>query len=319
VSVSEVARAWLERGRGGQGEWARSTRERYERIVRSHIEASADPAQRPLGGYRLDELTVDVVAAWSAANERTLAPTTAVIALITLKQVCRFAVRRGWVVANPVAGLEPGERPRWRPGRVGILEGKDLAKVLDQAGSHRQLFELLAYTGLRIGEALGLTWADVDFERNILRVHRQLSRYRVHARLKTDAARREVLLAPAMVRLLRERWLSSPFKSNEDFVFATSTRRGLNYRHVGDIFREAVRRAGLKGQGRLSLHSLRHGYASLLIAKRLDVVFVSYQLGHANANVTLSVYAHLFAEREHGEVARQALQASYEAMAGVGN
>ena len=255
-----------------------------------------------------------MVAAWSAANERVLAPTTAVIALIALKQICRYAVRRGWLTENPVTGLEPGERPRWTPGRVGILEGKDLAKVLDHAGSHRPLFEFLAYTGLRIGEALGLTWADVDFERNVLRVHRQLSRYRVHARLKTDAARREVLLAPAIVRLLRQRWLESPFKGADDFVFATATRRGLNYRHVGDVFREAVRRAGLKGQGRLSLHSLRHGYASLLISKRLDVVFVSCQLGHANANVTLSVYAHLFAQREHGEVARQALEASYAAM-----
>jgi integrase len=65
----------------------------------------------------------------------------------------------------------------------------------------------------------------------------------------------------------------------------------------------------------VSLHSLRHGYASLLIAKRLDVVFVSHQLGHANANITLQVYAHLFAQREHGEVARQALEASYAAMA----
>jgi hypothetical protein len=42
------------------------------------------------------------------------------------------------------------------------------------------------------------------------------------------------------------------------------------------------------------------------------------QPGHANANVTLSVYAHLFAQREHGEAARQALEASYEAMAGAG-
>lgn len=128
----------------------------------------------------------------------------------------------------------------------------------------------------------------------------QLSRYRVPGRLKTDAARREVLLAPAIMRLLRERWLDSPFKGADDFVFVTATRRGLNYRHVGDVFREAVRRAGLKGQGRLSLHSLRHGYASLLISKRLDVVFVSCQLANANANVTLSVYAHLFAQREHG-------------------
>lgn len=315
LTVSDVARAWLDRARGGRGEWARSTRERYERVVRRHLEGSADPDQRPLGEYLLGELTVDVVAAWSAANERVLAPTTAVIALIALKQICRYAVRRGWLTENPVSGLEPGERPRWTPGRVGVLEGNDLAKVLDHAGSHRPLFEFLAYTGLRIGEALGLTWADVDVERNVLRVHRQLSRYRVHSRLKTDAARREVLLAPAIVRLLRQRWLESPFKGADDFVFATATRRGLNYRHVGDVFREAVRRAGLKGQGRLSLHSLRHGYASLLIAERLDVVFVSCQLGHANANVTLSVYAHLFGQREHGEVARQALEASYAAIA----
>ena len=80
----------------------------------------------------------------------------------------------------------------------------------------------------------------------------------------------------------------------------------------------AVKRAGLQGQRRLSLHSLRHGYASLLISKRLDVVFVSRQLGHANANVTLSVYSHLFAQREHGEVARQALEASYTEMREVG-
>jgi integrase len=55
-----------------------------------------------------------------------------------------------------------------------------------------------------------------------------------------------------------------------------------------------------------------------LIAKRLDVVFVSRQLGHANANVTLSVYAHLFAQREHAEAERQALEASYPAMRDVG-
>jgi integrase len=129
-----------------------------------------------------------------------------------------------------------------------------------------------------------------------------------------------VLLAPAIVRLLREQWVASPFKSADDFVFTTRTDRGRNYRHVGDAFRVAVERAGLRGHGRLSLHSLRHGYASMLIAQRLDVVFVSRQLGHANANanVTLSVYAHVFAQREHGEVARMALEASYTAMREVG-
>src|SRR2546427_10016377 len=48
-----------------------------------------------------------------------------------------------------------------------------------------------------------------------------------------------------------------------------------------------------RGAGRLSLHSLRHGYLSLLIAEGLDVVFVSRQLGQADPGVTLSVYTHL--------------------------
>jgi integrase len=84
---------------------------------------------------------------------------------------------------------------------------------------------------------------------------------------------------------------------------------------VGEAFRVAVRRAGVRGDGRLSLHSLRHGYASLLIAEGLDVVFVSRQLGHADPGVTLSVYAHLFARAKHALAARSAIEASYAAMA----
>jgi integrase len=262
----------------------------------------------------LANLTVDQVAEWSVANERVLAPTTAVIALITLKAVCRFAVRHGWMDKNPALDLEPGEKPRWTPGRVGILEGPHLARVLDQSGNYRQLFELLAFTGLRIGEALGLTWADVDFERDILRVHRQLSRYREHARLKTEAGRRQIVLAPGMIRLLRAKWLASPHKGPDDFIFSTSTGRGLDYRKVGEAFRLAVRRTGIREDGRISLHSLRHGFASLLIAEGLDIVFVSRQLGHADASVTLSVYAHLFARAKHAPAARSAIEASYAAM-----
>jgi hypothetical protein len=92
-------------------------------------------------------------------------------------------------------------------------------------------------------------------------VRQQLSRHRTPKPLKTDAARREVVLAPAVTRLLRERWLASSYKEAEHLVFC-----------------------------RLSLHSLRHGSASLLIAQGLNVVFVSRQLGHASPAITLEVY-----------------------------
>jgi integrase len=67
----------------------------------------------------------------------------------------------------------------------------------------------------------------------------------------------------------------------------------------------------LQAPGRLSLHSLRHGFASLLIAEGLNVVFVSRQLGHATPSITLGVYAHLFERADHATAARAALEASY--------
>ena len=94
------------------------------------VRANRPATHRGLGGpgagsarrAHATELTVDRVALWSQRNEAGLAPTTAKIALITLNQVCRFALRRSWLADNPVARLEPGEKPRWTPGRVAILE-----------------------------------------------------------------------------------------------------------------------------------------------------------------------------------------------------
>jgi integrase len=313
-NVSDAARAWLGRGRGQTGPWARSTRERYERAVRRCIDRPVDGSAQAIGSMRLVDVNVDVVAEWSAVNERVMARTTACFALLTLRQVLRFAVRRGWMPVNPVVLLEPAERPRWRPGKVDVLEGDDLARVLDRAHSYRALFTVLAFSGLRIGEALGLCWRDVDFDGGLLRVHRQWTRYREHGPLKTDAGTREIILAAPVVRLLRNCWLESERKGADDFVFVNTWGRPHDYRRVGTAFRTAVERAGVRGGGRLSLHSLRHGYASMLIGSGLDVVFVSRQLGHANPNVTLRVYAHVFARREHAERAKAALSANYAAV-----
>ena len=91
--------------------------------------------------------------------------------------------------------------------------------------------------------------------------------------------------------LLREHWLAAPHKAPGDLVFCNALGRGLDYRKVGKHFRRAVKAAGLTGPGRLTLHSLRHTFTSLLIAKGLDVVFVSRQLGHANVTITADTYA----------------------------
>jgi integrase len=117
--------------------------------------------------------------------------------------------------------------------------------------------------------------------------------------------------APRSAKQLGEHRLASSVQGAASRRFGKSP--GHGQRHcVGGNTGAAVEAAGLAVPGeRLTLHSLRHGFASLLIANGLNVVYVSRQLGHANANVTLEVYAHLFQQADHADTARAALDTSY--------
>ena len=90
-TVGEVPEAWLERGRGKKDPWDAPTRERHDRIVRQQVLASADPTRRPLGETKLRDLTPDSVAVWSQGSELALAPGTALLALIAVNQIGRYA------------------------------------------------------------------------------------------------------------------------------------------------------------------------------------------------------------------------------------
>jgi integrase len=242
LTVSQVAQLWVERRAGRRDAGLRRRASGTSGLCADTSTPPLTLAHSQSEAASCATLSMDRVAAWSQANERALAPTSARIAPNALNQVCRFAVRRGWLAENPVAKLEAAEKPRWTPQKVAILEGEQLARFLAHAEAHRPVFEFLAYTGLRIGEALGLTWADIDFDAGLIRVHRQLNRHRQHAPLKTPAGRREVVLAPGVAKLLRERWLATQYKAQDDLVFANGVGRGLDYREVGNSFRATVTR-----------------------------------------------------------------------------
>ncbi len=312
LTLASVAQTWLDRGTGVTGRWEPGTLDRYERIVRSKMLRSQDRSLSPLGSVRLRDLDVDRVAAWSAANERAFAPTTAAFALRVLGTICRFAVRRGLLREDPVGQLERGEKPPRTAKKVAVLSGPDLGRFLAEARSYRPLFELLAFTGLRIGEALGLYWDEVDLSAGRLRVARQLTQGRVLKEPKSSAGVRDVVLAASVIRLLAS---LQEHRSGGAFVFCNEAGRCLDQGAVRDAFERTYARSGIEVDGRLSLHSLRHGYASMLIAEGLDVVFVSRQLGHAKPTTTLATYAHLFERANHAGTARRAVENAYRAVA----
>jgi integrase len=178
---------------------------------------------------------------------------------------------------------------------------------------YRPLFALCLFSGLRLSEALGLVWADVDFDHAMIRVRFQRSRDGKRARMKTPGAVRDVVLMDELAHLLRKAKMASHFKRPQDPVFATGNRTSLSQRNATRAFEKSLERATLSD---VSFHSLRHTFASLLIAQGRDPVFVADQLGHTSPKTTLGVHSHLFRAAREALAARSARRGVRGAAAG---
>jgi integrase len=305
ATFAEVAESWI----SGQTQLRPTTSDRYRWALDRHLLPR-------FGRLRISAVTTDHVAVLIAdMREAGYRAWTIKGVLTPLARVFAHAARRGLIAENPVSRLERGERPPAERQEMRILDKGEIATLLAAADDrYRPLLATAVFTGLRVGELLGLTWRDIGFEGGALRVRKQLDRDGARVEPKTPQAIREVILMPALGRILREHRVRSPYSSDGDFVFASAEGTGLDRRNaVRRGLGRAAREGGLEGADRpkLRFHDLRHTFASLLVAQGHNVVFVSRQLGHASPTITLGVYAHLFDRAEHGQRARIALEAAF--------
>ena len=212
--------------------------------------------------------------------------------------------------------LERGERPPVGRREMRILDREAIPKLLDAAKPrYRTLLATAIFTGLRQGELLGLTLADVDFDAGLVRVRKALDRSGVRTEPKTPQAIRDVVLMPALARLLKSHKAEAFARGHakpSDYVFTSAVGTPLYWRNVSKRgLQAALERSGLE---RLRFHDLRHTFASLLIAQGANVVFVSRQLGHASPDITLGVYSHLFDRAEHAQRTREVMETSFGAI-----
>jgi integrase len=328
------------RGRMARGEQVAPAKKRFGEVADEWLATKRRLRPKTLAGYRsalkchllpyfgelrIGHVTEDRVAAFVADMERktkrtrknatnvpapTLKGWTVQGALTPLSGIMAHAVRKGYVARNPVTLLTRDERPEKNERPKRILEPDEIDRLLAAAPEkYRPIIATAIYTGLRLGELLGLRWADVDFAQGVVNVRGQVTQAGGRVEYgKTENALREVVLAPEVARMLAEHRLRSSFSGDEDFVFASGAGTPLHYRNVERRgMDEAVARAGLAGEAKLVFHQLRHTYASMLIAQGLDPAQVCSQMGHANPAITLRIYTHLFDRRNSREKIRAAV------------
>lgn len=276
-----------------------STYHNYESTCRVHLV----PA---LGHIRLRDLEPRHIRLYQQQKLADgLAPSTVAIHHQVLRRALEIALRYGYVQRN-VGRLV--SRPRLVIGDVQPLDRPETARFLRAAKGHRleALFLLIVATGMRRGEAMGLTWDAVDLDAGFVRVDRTLSRFGRTFRLgppKTPRSRRAIAIPRPLVEALRrhrererERELAagSMWVGNEwNLVFTNRVGAPLEGTVLAETFHYLLRVAGVR---RIRLHDLRHGTATFLLSQGVSLKVVQDVLGHAQMSTTADLYAHLVPE-----------------------
>lgn len=269
---------WLEVWAGTRGSKSQSQK-REDSLIRTHI--SPKFGRRPIAGLAPSEIS-----AWAMGVAADLSPSTARQALGVLRRAYDLAVRDGIVRRNPVSGIK---LPRTRPNEPRPLTHGQVWKLVSKMPTEkdRTLVLVLAYGGLRWGEAIAVTPERIRHDG--IRVVQSIpaNSLGVPEEVKTWANR--TVPIPSIVRERLDIVARSRLPGH--LVFHNSDGKALWYRNWRSrVFDPACASAGLD----ITIHNLRDTAASLAIASGASVVAVARLLGHENGATTLRHYAGLF-------------------------
>lgn len=203
--------------------------------------------------------------------------------------------------------------PRQSSGEVAPMTAEDVRAMVGAVDTrYAALLLLMAGTGLRPGEALGVTADRVDFLRRTIRIDRQLltvtGALPAFAPTKTRRSNRTVVAPSAVLDALSTHMAAYP-QGTDGLLFTREDGTPIRRDLLGSVWRSAAKSVKVVGR---SPHDLRHYAASVMIEQGASVKAVQDQLGHEKASTTLDTYAGLWPSST--DITRRALEAGLEAV-----
>ncbi|MUL41630.1 site-specific integrase [Streptomonospora sp. PA3] len=352
-TVGEWLHSWV-----ASADIAASTRRSYRQHIRTHLEphlgpipldklrlvhiqACFDALEERNAHIRACRASDDEKTRASVRGQRIASPATQHRIRATLRRALNVAISRPDlpITLNPAAHLVlpscPRQRPlvwtrervqRWRrsgevPGPVMVWTPEQTRTFLERARRDRlyALFHLIAFKGLRRGEAVGLPWSNTRLEDQAIDIRTQIVQLgweTTESTPKSEAGQRTITLDAETTRVLkrwrrrqnRERLAAGPYYCDTGLAFTHPDGSALHPAQVTLLFQRLQQEADLPP---VRLHDLRHGAASLSLAAGVDVKIVSAELGHATTTFTQDVYQSVFPQ-----VARQAAEATADLITG---
>ena len=281
-----------------------STKRGYEAWLRNHV--------LPEWGARpLTDLQARPVELW--LQTLSLAPKSKLHIRGAISVLWDYAMWRGDapVQRNPMelVSVKGASKRIRKPRSLSDAEFHALLQALGDDVCWRTIVLLLVSFGLRISELLGLQWRDVDWLGKTISIERGVVKQIVDE-VKTSESAKSMVIADALLDVLKIWKQTSPFSAPEDWIFASQYKLGrlpLSYTHVWERLNDAAKTAGI---GHVSSHCFRHTHRTWLDAEGTPVGVQKRMMRHADIRTTMNLYGDAITEdirRAHAAVVRRAL------------
>ena len=270
------------------------TVDRYEGVIRLHIVPR-------LGNFDLAKVTpLQIQQLESQLLQEGMSSRGVEMIHVVLSGALRHAHKMDLISRNPVSLVSP---PSVEKKQVPMPDISAVLRVLDLARSIDHYLwpciHLVAYTGMRRGEALGLKWENVDLDNQLIHVVDSLvitSLGPLRQPPKTNSGERIIDLDSDTVAVLRShrenqsQRAASVGEPLSEFVF--TKKFGVGRCHPNTLSDAVARLSAQAGHPELTLRSLRHFHASVTLQAGQNVVVISKRLGHSKVSITSDIYAH---------------------------
>ena len=236
-----------------------------------------------------------------------------------LRAMLHKAIYWQLIVSNPAERVQPPKAKKPKRRYYDDEQCKVLLENLTTLGEDQIKYKvaiiLTVFTGVKLGELMGLEWQDVDFKTGIISINRS-SQYLADKGVftktpKTESSIREVAIPDFVISLLEEyklwyeeqKSIYGELWTNSNRLFVQADGKPMHPSTISKWFVKYVAQIGLPV---INFHGLRHTNATLLISQNIDVAVVAARLGHAQITTTYNFYVHPIIS--HNRIAGNVLQ-----------
>jgi len=267
-------------------EWLASTVKKIQPETYSDYAEYVAHVWRPaFGSLRLSELTHERVMQWVDDQDKSKKR---ILNLLTpLRQAVRYAVGR-YLDTDPLGKLTIKRARELKKRVIDPFSTREIELALQHLEPQvANMCQFWAWTGLRMGELIALTWEDIDETRGVAMVTKAARGVRVKV-TKTEAGYREVKLLPGALDALLRQKLYTRMVHAQVFLNPKGRSMWTHDKQIRVHWQEALRLAGVRYR---FPRQLRHTYASWMLGAGESPMWVSNQMGHEDVSVTLKHYA----------------------------